>query len=189
MSDLEAVCKAVGAMGFDTILELAGEEGSEGEAGWVPAWGKLFDVNLCPAKYLPYLAQYVGVEIPAGASEAEARKLVKDEPATRRGSQEAIETQIYKFSTLEKTSQSLVERGLLIERRNAEGVEDAYQFGIAVEASLIPSMVALETGVASVKPGGVLVWYQTGAKYTWSEAIHTWAEDTFAWNEAKIKRP
>ncbi len=93
-ADLERTSRSVGAMGLDALLELGEEQGSEGEAGWIPAWGKLLDADLCPAKYLPYLAQYVGVELPKVASEAEMRTLIKEQPARLRGTRGSIETAI-----------------------------------------------------------------------------------------------
>jgi hypothetical protein len=87
---LEIVCESVGALGFDALLELIEEEGSEGEPGWVCAWGKLLDPDLCPAEALPYLGQYVGVTIPVGTPEAEARALVKAKGGTNRGTEAAV---------------------------------------------------------------------------------------------------
>lgn len=87
---LEIVCASVAALGFNTLLELYGEEGTEGEPDWVCAWGKLLDVDLCPASALPYLGQYVGVQVPAGTPEAEARALIRAKAGTNRGTEAAV---------------------------------------------------------------------------------------------------
>src|ERR1700680_1746365 len=91
--DLARYCDAIGAP-WQAILELAEEEGEDGHAGYEPAWGRLFDPNACPYKALPYLAQYVGVEIPVGAGEAEARALVKAESGLNRGTRSSLESAI-----------------------------------------------------------------------------------------------
>ena len=91
---LEIVCASVAALGFNTLLELFSEEGSEGEAGWVCAWGKLLDPDLCPAEALPYLGNYVGVPIPVGTPEAEARALIRAKAGTNRGTEEAVKAKI-----------------------------------------------------------------------------------------------
>ena len=91
---LEIVCCAIGAMGFDALLELFGEEGSEGEPDWVCAWGRLLDPDLCPASALPYLGQYVGVPIPVGTPEVEARELIRAKAGTNRGTESAVEAAI-----------------------------------------------------------------------------------------------
>jgi Phage tail protein (Tail_P2_I) len=164
-----------------------GDSISQSLPAFIPSWGKLFDPDLCPAKYLPYLAQFVGVEIPQVASEAEARALIKEEQGFTRGTTQAVETAIYKNSTLVMTSHTLVERGILIERRNAEGSEDAYHFLVVLEESFIPNRTAFEAAVNEKKPGGVfwtlimtagLTW--ATAPGTWSEGMHTWAKATTA---------
>jgi hypothetical protein len=91
--DLSRYADAVGVM-FDPVLELAEEEGTDGEPGYVPSWGKLLNPELCPAKFLPYLGQFVGATIPVGASESEARQIVKAESALERGTRASIESAI-----------------------------------------------------------------------------------------------
>ncbi len=166
--DLERVCVAIGAMGFDALLELVEEEGSEGEPGWVPAWGRLLNVELCPGKYLPFLAQWVGVEVPKGASEEEARSLIREQPARLRGTLGSIETAIRRSLTGEKAFK-------VVERRNAANEEDAYHFLIIIysEAEL-PSQVVLEANVNAVKPAGVFYTIIVGdLTYAVLEAAHT----------------
>jgi hypothetical protein len=56
-------------------------------------WTSLFDPDLCPAKALPYLAQYVGEVLPEGlweTDEAAAREWINDNPNSRRGTNRAI---------------------------------------------------------------------------------------------------
>lgn len=92
--DLEKVCAAIGAMGFNSLLELIEEEGTEGEPGWVPAWGKLFNPELCPPQGLQFLAKLVGVVLPVGCSEAEARALIKAESGLQRGTEASVKAAI-----------------------------------------------------------------------------------------------
>jgi hypothetical protein len=185
---LELYLEAFAVM-FDPVNELTEEHGTDGEPAYLAPWAKLMDPDLCPYADLPYLAQFVGVEIPKVATEAEARAIVKEEQGFSRGTTASIEVAIYKNTTLVKTSQTLLGRGIILERRNKEGAEDAYAFGIDVPTANIPSMSALEAAVNATKPGGVFPWYNTGAKYTWAEALHTYAEDTFPWNTTNIKQP
>jgi Phage tail protein (Tail_P2_I) len=91
--DLARLLDSIGYMA-QPLAEILQEEGLDGEAGFVPAYGKLFDPDLCPAKYLPYLGQFVGVSIPVGASESEARALVKAEAGLNRGTRSSIESAI-----------------------------------------------------------------------------------------------
>src|SRR3954452_19697346 len=53
-------------------------------------WEPLFDVDICPGWALPWLGQIVGVRIPRGTSEADARGMIKDLGLGKRGGPEAI---------------------------------------------------------------------------------------------------
>lgn len=86
-------CQALGAM-FDPVGFLAQDQGLDGDAGYVPGWGVLFDVERCPTAYLPYLAQFVGVTVPAGTSDAQARALIRAEGGLQRGKPAAIRSAI-----------------------------------------------------------------------------------------------
>lgn len=180
--DLERLCAAIGGMGYNALLELIEEEGSEGEDGWVPAWGKLLNVELCPADNLRFLAQWVGVEVPKGAGEEEARALIREQPARLRGTAGAIETAIRRNLSGNKAF-------TLIERRNAEGVEDAYRFIVVVAPGELPSEAALVAAVNAVKPAGVFWTLIVTEGHEWVAATRTWAEDTLEWPEYAHTNP
>lgn len=171
--DLGRFVDAVGQM-FEAVLELTEEEGMIGKPGWVPSWGKLFNPELCPAPYLGYLAQYVGVELPKEATEAEKRALIKAESGLERGTLKAVE--------------SAVERTLgvgvpfhIVERTELSGGSNPYWFLIFVPIG--KGSQALREAVERTKPGGVLfsvvelsgAW--VGGAKRWSEvaAGKTWA--------------
>jgi len=50
-----------------------------------PAWAILFDVDMCPAESLPYLAQWVGVVITPEMSEAQIREELREPTGWARG--------------------------------------------------------------------------------------------------------
>lgn len=87
--DLARYCDVFGAM-FDETWTLVMDQSVDGQSDYVPGYGVLFDVDLCPARWLPVLGQIVGVPVPAGISEADARQLIKDESAIHRGTAKAI---------------------------------------------------------------------------------------------------
>ncbi len=94
-------------------------------ASWVPGWGSLLDVDACPAKYLPYLAQFVGAVIPVGTSPAHARAMIRSESGMQRGTAAAITAAATRNLT---GTQSVV----LQERTAADGSADAYHFLLLV---------------------------------------------------------
>lgn len=51
-----------------------------------PGWSALVSPTRCPAEWLPYPAQIVGVDLPAGLSEADQRVLIQAQPGLVRGS-------------------------------------------------------------------------------------------------------
>jgi len=187
-TDFERYLVSIAQM-YEPWLELAEERHSDGEPFFVPAWGSLFNPETCPFEALGYLAQYVGVKIPSGASEAEARELVKIHAGFERGTTKSIEEAIYAGTTLTRTGQTLVERSVLIERRGPEGTKEAYRFGISVPSADIPSESALIAKVMAVTPAGIWPWLNTGEKYTFAEAIHAFEEDVFSFSETRFKQP
>lgn len=65
---------------YDLLREREGQKG----------WAILFDPDECPARWLPYLAQYVGFVIEPQMSEAQIRAEIKKPTTWRRGQPEAI---------------------------------------------------------------------------------------------------
>lgn len=180
-ADLEIFNKALAAM-FEPLLDLAEETGSDGEPGYIPAWGKLFEVKTASLNELRYLANYVGVTIPEGATEAEARALVEAESGLARGTLASVEGAIKRIiGTAPFTIQ---------ERTAANGTAAAYHFNVIVGAG--KSSAALKEAIEEVKPGGVLftifevsgAWINVAAGKKWSEA--TALEQ---WKEAKEGAP
>jgi hypothetical protein len=161
--DLERYCEAIGVM-FDPIVELVEEEGSDGETGYVPAWGRLLNPELCPEDALSYLAQFVGVTIPAGTSEAEARSLVKGEAGLERGTLASIEAACER--TLGPGVSFVIE-----ERTNANGEEDPYHFLVLVPPG--KATAAFTEAINTVKPAGVF--------FTIVEVEGAWLDGTLAW--------
>lgn len=91
--DLARVCDSIGAM-CEPLALVIEDEGFDGEHGYVPGYGKLFNPEECPGKYLPYLGMFVGVSIPVGTPEAEARALIKAESGLQRGTEASVKAAI-----------------------------------------------------------------------------------------------
>lgn len=81
--DLETYLRAVGGMFTEIELYSADSEEFDG-------WTILLDVDRCPVKALPYLAQYVGERLPVGLSEDAQRQWIRDAPNQRRGTIQSI---------------------------------------------------------------------------------------------------
>lgn len=111
---LEIACAAIASMGFNQAMALIEEEGTEGEPGWLPPWGRLFDPDLCPAADLPYLGQLVGVDVPLGAPEPEARALVRAKAGISRGTRASVEAAIERSITVAWAVDTAYTKGQLV---------------------------------------------------------------------------
>lgn len=162
--DLARKCDAVGVM-FQSMLEVAEETGEDGTAGYIPAYGKLLDPVTCPAADLPYLGQYVGVTVPTGATEAEARALVKAEAGLERGTRKAIEAAIKRV---------LGVAPFTIQERTAKGGGAApYHFNVLV--GIGKSSAALIAAIEEQKPGGL--------QFSVIETAGAWIAGSKKWSE------
>jgi hypothetical protein len=193
--DLARWCNAAGAF-FDIVVDLAEEVGSDGEDGYLPPLGKLFDPDLCPYGFLPFLAAFVGVKIPVGTPEAEARALLKAESGFARGTRASIEAAIERCVSGEFQ---------LIERRNAANEVKPWHFVVVVKESKInqswfsttgdwteqtgdwellsasAGIAALEAAVNKTKPAGLMWTLILSKDHPWLEVAGTWESQTHTW--------
>jgi hypothetical protein len=81
--DLDDYALTIGEMldEFDAYVGLEDEE---------LGWSRLLDVDECPVNGLPYLAQFLGENLPAGVTETNARQWISDHPNARRGTVSSI---------------------------------------------------------------------------------------------------
>ena len=173
-ADLEVLSEALGAM-FDPLLSIAEESGSDGEAGYIPAYGRLFEVKTANLAELRYLSNYIGTEIPAGATEAEARAIVEAEAGTQRGTRESIDNVIERIIGVGAPYQ-------VLERTNLAGEAKAYRFVVIVPTG--KATAALHEAIEAVKPGG-LQFDVTELTGVWLEGTKTFGAITAAkkWSE------
>ena len=82
--DWEILLRGIGAM-FGEI-ELLARDDEDGN----PGWSILLDVDRVPTQGLPYLAQIVGLLLPTGSSDADARAAIRWRNPWRRGTVDAL---------------------------------------------------------------------------------------------------
>lgn len=104
-------------------------------------WGVVFDVDTCPDEFLQWLAQFAGVRLDKGLSEADTRAAIDATSGTQRG------TPIYLAGLLQQQGYT----NFLIQERH---LNDAWQIRFLVLASEDDSSkhAAVETGL----PAGIL---------------------------------
>lgn len=130
---LDAVWQAHGEI-EDLVLE--DEEGR-------PGWTILFDVDRCPAAFLPYLAQFVGVHFSGVLTEEEMRDRIREREGQQRGTPAALVAAIKRTLTGSQVV-TLTERDT-----------SAYHFKVRTYTIQTPSVSATEAALLRMKPAGL----------------------------------
>jgi hypothetical protein len=127
-------------------------DGPNGE----PGWSILLDVNRAPLKGLPWLAQAVGVQLPAqapGQSDAVydpiARAAIVDLPSEKRGRPATMISEIKRTLTGEKN--------VILRERNG----GAWKLTVVTFAGETPSSTDTLAAILRQKPGGITLTYNT----------------------------
>jgi hypothetical protein len=92
-ADWQAYMRAA-ATAYEQVDALTEEHGDQGRPGWVPPYQSALNPATAPGYLLRWLAQFPGVVVPVGSSEAEARALIKAESGLERGTTASVEAAI-----------------------------------------------------------------------------------------------
>lgn len=146
----------------------------------IPPGAPLLDVDLCPEWALPWLAQIVGVRIPASATAEQARILIRDVAGWTRGTPAALEAAAGLFLTGDKT---------VTFRERDQG--DPYALEVVTLVGETPDPAATLAALEAQKPGGIVLHFRTVAGQDWQavqESGRTWrqARTTYAsWRDMR----
>lgn len=149
----------------------------------MPGWTLLFNADLAPVEALPWLAQFVGVQLQPGWSEQEQRDAIKDPPGFRRGTRAAMRRDVQRTLTGTK-SLSIFER---------DG--SAYALTVRTLTSETPDEAATLAAVLGQKPIGLALDYDAIAGQTWNDVVAaeaTWNDvvaDYPTWNDLVTAAP
>jgi hypothetical protein len=172
---LPAYLDAIGAL-FQQTAFIATDIGIDGNPDYQTGYGSIFTVNprfdgdtaICPTEQLPYLGQFVGVQVPTDADDATARSLIASEQGFQRGSASAIDAAATRFLS---GTQSLIH----LTRETPTGMVSPFMFTLIVNPSQVIDEAGLIAAVNAVKPG----WVQWALVITSGD---TWAARTGSWN-------
>jgi hypothetical protein len=148
-------CAARAAM-FDEVANLS--EPLPGK----PTWSRLVDPDTCPAKFLPWLGQFVGVVPAPRLTEAEQRNRVKNAAGFRRGSVAALKGAPAPYLTGTKTV-------FFIERHGSP-----YKLTVSTLASETTDVAKVRAALNEQKPAGIVLTYATvtGGDYQSLKSAH-----------------
>lgn len=185
----------------EQVYGIVADQGSPDVPGsYTAGWSTLLDPTNCPAAFIPFGAQFVGVQIPLSTDTADARSLWKQEAGFARGTGfggvyttatnglpppfngGAIVTAAQRYLT---GTQSVT----LLERTASPGPLAAYNMTLVVKPSELVSASQLTAAVDAVRPNGITWQLVQSNAYIWSAAIHTWSADTFSWAASASTQP
>lgn len=117
-----------------------------------PGWSSVLDVDRAPREWLPWLAQFVGVRLPAGLDEVAERARIRSTDGFNRGTPAAIKGAARQYlrgpdGTPDTATVFLTERH-----------GSAYRLTVAVHASeMIASADVIYKAVLEQKPAGIVL--------------------------------
>lgn len=153
---------AVGDQMFQEMDDLGRDQGS------IIGWGNVFNPSLCPAKALPWLGQFVGVEVDTTLSEANQRAQVAAAAGWQRGTPASIISAVQLYLTGTKYV-SLQERF----------GGNAYALNIITHTAETPvDTTAMVNAVKAVIPAGFLLTFATYVGQTYAQLRTTYATYT-----------
>lgn len=133
--------------GFCRSLAPVDELVSDSDDG--PGWSAILDADRCPVEWLPWLAQFAGVVLPPGLTEAQIRQYIKDAPAEARGSLNAMKAAV---------APTLTGSGTVLWR---ERDTSAYHLTVSTYVSQTPNPTATNAVLQAAKPAGLVLVHQT----------------------------
>jgi hypothetical protein len=150
------------------------------------SWSLLFDVDLVPAKGLPWLAQLRGVKLPPKRDnqtqytyETACRSLIRLASARDRGTRQALEAAVR--TTLVPTTAGTDAYVRITERQG----NNAYRIAVRTLVSETPSTAVTLAAAQSQVPGGVVLDYAAVAGQTWSAVTGSFVD----WTAARAAYP
>jgi hypothetical protein len=141
-----------------------------------PGYGQLFDVDNVDSEYLPYIARFVGVRLPAGLTDEAKRLRIKQTDGFRRGTPNAI---------INAARQHLVGPDgtgatASVDLRQRDG--GPYSYTVVTKLSETPDEPAVLAALLEQKPAGFLLTLTviSGGDYETLLVTHTDYADVLA---------
>jgi len=158
--DFEDFARAVG--GMFAQVELYAED-SDTDVGWAI----MLDPDNAPVAGLPYLAQYVGEQLPVGLDEAGQREWINDKPNSRRGTPESLARAAQRTLTGTRTVQ-------ILERTMPDGTVDPNgdHFTIITYTGETPNRAQVLANLLMVSPADMVLSYLVDTGGVWA-TFHT----------------
>ena len=169
---------------FEQVYGIVVPQGSpDAPADYTAGWSTLLDPTACPDWALPYVGQFIGVQVPAGTAASAARAQIIAEQNFQVGTANAI----IATAKLWLTGKQHV---ALLERTAADGsTADPYHLCVIVRPEEVIDAGQLFRAVDAVRPVGVQWTLNQVDGTIWSESTHTWSAETATWSQGSLIDP
>lgn len=134
----------------------------------IPPTAPLLDPTLCPDWALPWLAQLVGVQLPASATPEQARELTTNVAGWKRGTPAALRAAAGMYLTGNKA---------VYFRERDQG--DPYALEVVTLQGETPDPAATLAALIAQKPAGIVLRYRTVTGQDWQavkDSGRTWRQ-------------
>lgn len=122
-----------------------------------PGYSSLYDLDTVAEKYLPWLAQFIGVQIPEGLTDEGKRIRIRETDGFRRGTPAAIMGAARQYLIGDKTV-------YLVERHGS-----AYRLTVASYSRETPDRAAAEAAIREQVPAGIVLHFSVIDPQTFDE--------------------
>jgi hypothetical protein len=182
-------CNAVGTM-FQLVEDIV-RDTPDG-----PGWSVLLDLDRCPTVALDWLGQFVGVRIPKGFSDADARARIAGTDGFRRGTRQAI------FEAMKPTLTGA--QNVFIWERAGEGehgraggsdIDGAYYLVVHTYDTETPDPALTQRALIGAKPGALVLNYMSAPGQSWRQlrdSGRTWRDvltQYATWDTVRLDQP
>jgi hypothetical protein len=152
-----------------------------------PPFSPLLDPARCPAWALPWLAQLVGANIPATATEDQARSIIVSLAAQKRGTTASIRAAAGFYLTGTKT--------VYFRERDPDADDPPYTLEVVTLDDETPDPDAVLAALMAQKPAGIVLTFRQVEGQDWQEVVAenaTWTDvvaDYSTWDRLVEKEP
>lgn len=152
-------CAALAKL-FDQVADVSRDDEDTG----APGWTVIFDPDEAPVEWLPWMAQFIGVNLPDWLPEADKRARIKAADGFRRGTVGAMVAAARAFLTGTRTV-------FLFERHGGS----AYRLAVSTLASETPDPARVEQALVEQKPAGIVLTHNvvTGGDFNALRDTHS----------------
>ena len=126
-------------------------------------WGAALDLDDAPPYAIPWLAQFVGVEVPLSLDVESQRIRISEAAGWRRGTPAAIRGAMRQHLTGSRTTQ-------IFERYQ----DDPYHLRVRTFVTETPDPERVEEAVRALKPAGIILTYDVSDGQTYDDVAMTY---------------